>query len=437
MGYEDGMEMADEGPVMRRILRRERQARAVARAAARVASERSLPATLDALAREIQQATGVSAVQILVDADSDERLHMLGMAGFPSSRRSEFSTLLLECQRRGADLRLRQALRTGRAVVIPHRYREVMADPAWEPLHAFHREPLWDAFAAVPIPVRDATVGVLNVFAAPGQRIDHEGVEFLLAMAEQAGLAIDYAYLLERERGIAQTQERRQLAQDLHDSVVQQMFSLGMLARTLSVLADTGDPARLPQIGGLSAEIEDITGSVMKDLRQMVHRMRSTAVAEVGLHGALEQLSDSTHRRTGVRILLEVADALRDEDGDRAEDVYHVASEAVHNAVKHASASEVRVEVTCAGDEGIELLVADDGGGAGTRDGGPTSAKTGSAEGGHGREIMRSRVGRWGGELDIDLDGPGGATVHARFPRASDDGRGAARSGHEDGGDQG
>ncbi|WP_258933699.1 GAF domain-containing protein [Nesterenkonia pannonica] len=118
---------------------------------------------------------------------------MLGIAGFPASQSSDFFSRLMECQRLGADLRMLDVFHSGERVVIPHRYQAVMSNPAWGPLHEYHRHPEWDAFASVPIKVRQSTIGVLNAFVTPGKEIDEEGLEFLTAMAEQAGLAIDYA----------------------------------------------------------------------------------------------------------------------------------------------------------------------------------------------------------------------------------------------------
>lgn len=415
MGYQGSMAIPDpEVSELEAILRRERHARAVARTAARVASERSLPATLDALAHEIQQADSLVAVQVLASETDRDKLHMLGMAGFRGVRGSEFFPLLLECQRRGADLGLLEAFRTGKLVSMPHRYKDVMADPAWEPLHDFHRDPEWDAFASIPITVRGSTVGILNVFVAPGQELDQTGFDFLLAMAEQAGLAIDYASMLERERETAQREERQQLAQDLHDSVVQQLFSLGMLAKTLVVLSETGDTERLPRIRELSAEVEDITGSAMQDLRKLVNRMRPTAVGGVGLTEALTRLSERTHGRTGVKVILHVNGGIGDMEGEFAEDVYHVVSEAVHNAVKHSPADQVKVSLLGDEDGSIELRVVDNGG---HPDLCRRTRQDGRRGEGHGLEIMRRRVNRWDGEFSVDFQHEGrGTMVRAVFP---------------------
>lgn len=392
------------------IRRRERRAAAVARTAARVASERSLPATLSALAHEILQADGLAGVQVLTNLHPGEKLHMLGIAGFPASRSSAFFSRLVECQRLGADLRMLDAFSSGEPVVIPHRYEAVMNNPAWKPLHEYHRYPEWDAFASLPIKVRQSTIGVLNVFVAPGKEIDEEGFEFLTSMAEQAGLAIDYASLLEHERNAAQREERQRLARDLHDSVVQQVFSMGMLAQTLKVLSEGSHPESLERIREITTDLEGITSSVLQDLRGLVAQLRPSAISGVGLREALSKLEAATHRQTGVAFDMSVGPVVDEIEGDFAEDIYYVVAEAVHNAVKHSSADLVTVTLDLDPKGMLQVYIRDNGGE-------PAGRVRPEPSEGNGLSFMRQRVERWRGHLMVDLDyGGAGTVVHAQIP---------------------
>lgn len=391
---------------------RERRAAAVARTAARVASERSLPATLNALAREILQADGLAGVQVLTNEYSEDKLHMLGMAGFPSSRSGSFHSLLMECRKLGADLRMLDVFESGKPVVIQHRYAAIMSNPAWQPLHDLHRYPEWDAFASIPINVRQNTIGILNVFVKPGKEIDDEAVDFLTSMADQAGLAIDYASLLEEERAAAHREERQRLARDLHDSVVQQIFSMGMLTQTLTVLLagenSGGSDARARSI---TDELGAITGSVLKDLRGLVAQLRPSAIEGVGLRGGLSKLAATTHRQTGVKFELHLDPGLDDIDGELAEDLYHVAAEAVHNAVKHSTAD--LVDLRCDVEGGRIVLTVRDNGGPHEHD----FTAAAAAQDGHGLGFMRQRIIRWQGSFKVGRGfGNVGTVVRADVP---------------------
>jgi signal transduction histidine kinase len=409
------------------IRRRESRSAAVARTAANVASRRSVPATLEALAREIQATDGLVGVQVLTNEHDGETLHLLGSAGFPGERPGAFFAKLMACRDRGADLKMLDSFASGETVVVPHRYRVVMTDPAWEPLREYHRSPEWDSFVSVPIKARDEVTGVLNVYLAPGEVVDQDGLEFLASMAEQAGLAIDYARLMERERDAARREERRSLAADLHDSVVQQVFSMGMLARTLGVLTD-GTHHDVSKAHQLAEDLQSITADVLSDLRSMVTQLRPVRATGDGLVAALSELASRTHRQTGAVIEVDAPTPGPVLEPDLAEDVFLIAAEAIRNAIKHAQAALVRVSVAAPPGR-LELTVHDDGGPARAGDGTsvPSPAAASAAVGHHdphsgaGLSIMRQRGERWGGVVDIDLDGPDGGRVSVSIPLETDE----------------
>ncbi|MGY5319676.1 GAF domain-containing sensor histidine kinase [Neomicrococcus lactis] len=394
------------------VRRRERRAAAVARTAARVASERSLPATLRALAHEILQTDDLAGVQVLTSESSGDKLRMLGAAGFPASQNRTFFDRLMECQARGAHLTMLDALSTGDPVVIPHRYRVVMNDPAWEPLHDYHRYPEWDAFASIPIRVRNTTIGILNAYIAPGRKVDRESLDFLFAMAEQAGLAIDYASLLAHEREAAQRDVRQQLARDLHDSAVQRVFSIGMLVQTLKVLNSTDESKTGKRIQDITLDLEELAESVSKDLRGLVAQLRPSATQGLGLREALSTLTANTHRQTGINFSMNIGSIAEELEADLAEDVYHVIAEATHNAVKHSSADLITIALddddAGTGAHAVQLTV---------RDNGHADPDRAPLVEGNGLSFMRERVRRWQGQLTISQDsGEAGTVISAEIP---------------------
>src|SRR5699024_352882 len=168
---------------------------------------------------------------------------------------------------------------------------------------------------------------------------------FLSSMAEQAAFAIDYASLLDEERQIAQRQERQQLARNLHDSVVQQVFSMGMLSQTVSILAQKNDAKVLERILETSRDLEDITSSVLKDLRMLVAQLKPTVIDEGEFRRALETFQSTTHRQTGLEISTRVDPRVDMLEREFAEDLYHVFAEAVHNADKHITSSVIVIDI--------------------------------------------------------------------------------------------
>jgi PAS domain S-box-containing protein len=385
---------------------RQRRVAALARTSAKLASEPSITATLDALAHELLQADALAGVQILTVGDSGRGLQIMGTAGF--RRVPDFFERLMECRARGAELRMIDALERREPVVVAHRWESIRADPAWEPLHEYLGELKWDSFASVPLMVRGRAEGVLNAFFTPGQVVGRRTLEFLLAMAEQAAVAVDYASLLQKERALARREERQRLARDLHDSIVQHVFSIGMQAESISVLGGRGDAVPAESVRTIAAEIGGLARTVLADLRAMVHELRPASSAQHGLDDAVRALVASTVHRTGLQFDLHVGEGLEQIPPAVAEDAYRIVAEAIHNVVKHAEARTAVVRLALRNHR-LTATVADDGVGCHPR------TEPGAATG-YGLTSMRERAQRWGGEVTITPLPEKGTSVRAVIP---------------------
>lgn len=144
--------------------------------------------------------------------------------------------------------------------------------------------------------------------------------------------------------------ERRRIARDLHDTVVQDLsgtaFALAAVAR------DGGAPP---------ATLESMAGSLrgsLRSLRSLLVEIHPPNLATAGLAGALEDLVAPAAAR-GVEAHLDT-DGLGAVDPDVAALVWRVAQEAVRNVLRHADADTLRVSVSGQGTS-ARLVVEDDG----------------------------------------------------------------------------
>jgi signal transduction histidine kinase len=390
---------------------RHRRIAAIARTSIGLASEGSLGATLDAVAQQIVRTDGLAGVQILILDTTGQELRLLGSAGL--RHWDAFLDRLLECRNRGARLCMLDALRETQPIVVPHRWAQIRSDPAWQPLHAYLGELAWDSFVSMPLMVRGRAEGVLNAYFAPGQEISGRTLEFLAAMAEQAALAVDYATLLQRERDGARQDERQRLARDLHDSIVQQVFSIGMQANAIGVLGARGGQMPAEAVRRFADEVGALSQTVLADLRAMVHELRPSPFTRLGLEEAVRALARSTENRTGLACRMAFAKGLDALGPDLAEDVYRITAEAIHNVVKHAEATTVTVRLALR-NHTLTATVSDDGNGLATGDDRAGSAE--SCDYGYGLTTMRERAERWGGTLDIRSRSRRGTTVRVVIP---------------------
>jgi signal transduction histidine kinase len=396
---------------------RQRRVAAIARTAANLASQGSLPAILDALAGEVLQTDALAAVQIVTLDAGGRQLRIMGSAGF--GHWADFFDRLLECRERGAALRMMEAFAAAEPVLVPDRWAVIREDPAWAPLHDYLGELAWESFASIPMIARGQAVGVLNAFFAPGQAMEPRTMEFLTAMADQAAIAVDYATLLRSARDGARREERQRLARDLHDSIVQQVFSISMQAKSMEVLAQRGDAVPAAAVLRIAAEVGVLSRTVLADLRAMVHELRPSSSDDLGgLEEAVRALTESVANRTGLTFGISAGPGIELVRGELADDVFRILAEAIHNVVRHAGAGKATIRLTVR-DDRLTATVADDGRGIGGGKARSESAGRPAAKDGYGLTTMRERAERWGGRLTVGPGRSAGTLVRVTMPLAS------------------
>ena len=193
------------------------------------------------------------------------------------------------------------------------------------------------------------------------------------------------------------TREQQRISQDLHDSVGQQLTGLSYMASSLAKrLAARAQPE--------AADALMIVEGIQTALSEVHNAVRGLAPVEVdaaGLMVALRRLVESTEELFGVKCRFACIDPVPVEDNSTATHLYRIAQEALHNAVKHAQATCVQVELR---DEGgcVVLEVSDDGIGL-----------SGEADGaaGMGLHIMRYRARAIEASLQVTTAAGGGMAV--------------------------
>jgi signal transduction histidine kinase len=267
------------------------------------------------------------------------------------------------------------------------------------------------AALVVPLVFRGSNVGVIEALdRLDGPEFRDEDEHRLQAAAASAATAVATAQTVERERLHRSLQaaedERGRWARELHDETLQ---ALGGLRMTLSSARRLNDADALRE--ALDGAVEQL-GREIAELRALITELRPASLDQLGLEPALDALFERAGSVYGlpVRALVELSGGGR-LDPEVETTIYRVVQESLNNAVRHAQAGAVSVELLERGDE-IRLRVTDDGQGF---DESVPSA-------GFGVVGMRERVALAGGRLEIASDNRGtcvSATLPVRRPAAS------------------
>jgi signal transduction histidine kinase len=257
--------------------------------------------------------------------------------------------------------------------------------------------------AGSPVVVEGALWGVM-IGASLAEEPIAEGTELQLGEFTQlTGAAVANAesrgeLTASRARLVASSDEARQrIERDLHDGVQQRLVSLALdVGRAESMT----QPEQLPLRDELSSLRDGLVG-VVDELREVAQGIHPAILTEGGLRPALATLA----RRSPVPVDLDVR------GGDRLPEpvevgLYYVASEALTNAIKHARATHVVVDLQL--DSTVaELQVSDDGvGGADMR-------------AGSGLVGLSDRVHALGGTIEVRSPAGRGTRLDAHIPLTS------------------
>jgi signal transduction histidine kinase len=204
----------------------------------------------------------------------------------------------------------------------------------------------------------------------------------------------------------ASDQERRRIASDLHDGVVQDVAGVAFGLAPLAENAQRRGDERESRVLGDSART---LRQGVRDLRTLLVEIHPPSLESTGLEAALSDLL-SPLKTDGIATELHVAEeAAGGANGDAL--VYRVAREALRNVQKYAEADSVRVEVTRPEPWTTRLVVADDGKGFSEGD------RARRREEGHvGLTLLESLVRQAHGTLSVRSSPGEGTTVELEVP---------------------
>jgi len=258
----------------------------------------------------------------------------------------------------------------------------------------------------VPVELRAAGVrlGEIRVHPRPGERLSRSAVRRIEGLAGVVATALRLALASARLGAArdalvaARQDERRALRRELHDSIGPSLAGVGFGLAAVDNLRRS-DPAAAGELASrLAGDLREQLGEVRRVARS-VRGDRTVFELSVELAELAADFAGS-----GVEVRVDAPAAWR-VPAHAIRPLYLVAAEGVHNAVRHAHASAVVIEVVEDAPAAVVLTVRDDGRGFDPDD----------VAGGVGLTTMREHAAEAGAELDLS-SGPSGTTISFRVP---------------------
>lgn len=214
-------------------------------------------------------------------------------------------------------------------------------------------------------------------------------------------LADEKTDLANQAHQAAVMEERQRLARDLHDSVSQQLFALGMIS-SAALRTVTKDPLQaktmLEQVANISAKAQGEMRALLLHLRPI--DLKGDTLYE-GLNKLVYELKEKT--QLDIECQIESIDSL---SKAIEEHIFRIVQEALSNILRHSEATKVRVTLESAREQ-LHLYISDNGKGFKVERSLMTS---------YGLQTMRERCEELGGVFQIRSMEEEGTYINIRIP---------------------
>lgn len=196
--------------------------------------------------------------------------------------------------------------------------------------------------------------------------------------------------------------ERRRIAQDLHDDTAQRLATFMLRLRLLGV--HMGDAAPIEALADLRDEIADIAEGV----KRVARGLRPPELEEVGLAAAIQAHARRLRESSGIDVRIALADVDDELSLDGRLAIYRMTQESLSNVVRHSGAPSASVTLAL-DDASVTLIVEDQGCGF-------SPDRTSARGTGLGLIGLHERALMAGGQVDIESRPGEGTRVTVRLP---------------------
>jgi len=272
---------------------------------------------------------------------------------------------------------------------------------------------LLDAKSLVTVPLRNhnQTVGRLYLTSQQRRAFDISDAELLIQVTDYLMPVIDSIRLVDRLAAEAAEEERKRIARDIHDSIIQPYIGLqmGLAGVRQKLAADDIDASTdrnnlLEVIKDAAADTDrliEMTGDGINDLRRYVHGLRDTGDSEGDLTSSVRRFASKFSQATNIVVQVR-ADADIGVDERLASEMFQIIVEGLSNIRQHTQSARAFIDMERS-DSRLILRIENDGTSGST----PTPFKPRS---------IAERAQSLGGRAYVEFFGDMGTSVIVEIP---------------------
>jgi len=315
-----------------------------------------------------------------------------------------------------------RAAQSGKALLLD----DISTDPRTAHPDLISTEGL-KAFISVPLRAKDKVLGVLNVASKMPRQFTDNDMHLLNSIGDQLGVAIEEARLYERLRNareryqklarqtlMAQEEERKRMARELHDETSQALSGIELQLQALIgtiEMSDKKDPEFIARL----KKVQSLTIQVHGEISRLIADLRPALLDTLGLVPAIRQYAEGSLRPLGIEVSVESKGVDMRLPSELEAGLFRWAQGAIGNIAQHSKAKSARINLTRKNNE-LFIEIKDDGVGF------DVSKITNIEESGRGRGVfsMKERIGLLGGSCGIESKPGQGTVVRGRVPISLD-----------------
>ena len=196
-------------------------------------------------------------------------------------------------------------------------------------------------YLSLPVYYRHQAVGRLYIVDGPN-RVDGPDMDFMMQLMAHVTPVMENIRLIDNLASDAAEQERRRIAHDIHDSVIQPYLGLQFGLAALDQKLEAGNTGIRANV----QELLELTNHELAELRRFVWGLKANEERMDVLLPAIERYAERFSLVTGIKVDVQAHGKVKVNDRLAAE-LFQIVAEGLSNVRRHAFCRDARVEISC------------------------------------------------------------------------------------------